>query len=125
MPTLPTNTAIIGDLWGLILLIIIALIGTGKILSMIKTICVQLKKHDDLIDESINDVKEINLRLGRDYPTNDACARCRSACENRNNSQFAEIKTLLTSLNEKRDDLVEALGEVSCRLGRIEGALSK
>jgi|GEM_PF-5656978 len=53
------------------------------------------------------------------------CEKCRADCERRNARAFMEIKTLLGDISDKRDDYVTALGDVSCRLGRIEGKLER
>jgi len=102
----------------------------GKLLSMVKTICDRLDGHDKLHETAalkMNEVGQSFKEIGQSmatFTTIAMCDRCRDACERRNLAQFVEIKGILNEINEKRDDYVAALGDVSCRLGRIEGKLN-
>jgi len=101
--------------WGLVTFIIAALIALGKMIQMIMSI----EKWRLSVDSRLNpeNPQSVIVTVGM-------CDKCRMDCERRNIAQFLEIKNLLTDIYNKRDDYVAALGDVSCRLGRIEGKLT-
>ena len=105
------------SIWPIVVFLMGLLIGIGRILHMIKTICDRLDGHDAKFQETATSMQT--------FITMPMCDRCRDACERRNSAQFAEIKSLLIESSDKRDDYVTALSDVSCRLGRIEGKLDK
>jgi len=97
------------EIWPVMAALAVILMGLGRALWILD----DLVKWKHGIDERL---------MG--FQTTSMCDRCRIECEKRNNEHFKEIKTLLSDIYDKRDDYVAALGDVSCRLGRIEGKLT-
>ena len=102
--------------WEIIVFMIGSLVALGKLLQSVLPIDKRLVEAEDQLNP-----KDPSKRL----VTISQCEKCRYDCEKRNVEQFRELKVLRTGITEKRDDYVAALGDVSCRLGRIEGKLDK
>jgi len=102
--------------WGIIVFIIGSLVALGKLLQMVKATQEWIVKADVQINPKDPENRLVTVSM---------CDKCRADCERHNTAAIAEIKSILIDSYNKRDELVAALGDVSCRLGRIEGKLDK
>jgi len=118
------DTSIVGDLWPVVVAAVILLVGIGKILSMINSICNRLDKHDVAMADANNEQNDIKKQMVL-FTTTAMCDRCRDACERRNAVQLGEIKRMLSDFGDKRDTMVEAIGSMSCRIGTLEGMFQR
>jgi len=102
--------------WGIIVFIIGSLVALGKLLQMVKATQEWIVKADVQINPKDPENRLVTVGM---------CDKCRADCERHNTVIMGDIKAMLVDGYNKRDELVTALGDVSCRLGRIEGKLEK
>ena len=93
--------------------------GFGKGWQSMNEICRSLKEHS-------HELKFLREQHSA-FCSHSECEKYRQSCAERNDKQFADLKVLLRSMDDRRensrDDTQALLSDISCRMGRIEGKL--
>jgi hypothetical protein len=102
--------------WSIIVFLIMSLVALGGILAELRSIA----KWRIVVNDQLNP-KDIKDR----FITAAFCETCQTKCQNQTAEHFAEIKEILSKIDDRREENMRTLGEMACSISSMAGAMSE
>ena len=101
--------------WSIVIFIIGALVALGGILFELRSIARWRVKVDGQLNP--DNIKDRFITAG-------FCESCQTKCQTQTSEHFAEIKEILSKIDDRREENMRTLGEMACSISSMAGALS-